>query len=977
MTTSAPRMPAQHLGELYGSGTLIGFTDGQLLARYAALNDGLAFESLVARHGSMVVATCRAILEHEHDVEDAFQATFLVLARKVRSVRAAGALGGWLHRVAYRIAVQAKRDATKRQRLESELAAMRMSDATRGGSEIDHHSILHEEIERLPDRERLPVVLCDLEGLSYEQAADRLGCTRQALCYRLAKARTRLRDRLSRRGVNATVLGAAMTASQMSAKAALPGAWTGAAAAAATGGPTRATVAALAQTVMRGMLMTQLKITSVAVLAATALASFGAVALVGRLPARLLFAASATTAIQPSDSLALTDEESAQSPAATENSTTRGAGEKSGPPSKEREETAVILRGWVLGPAGRPVLGAKVYQADAVGRFRLANPSSESATAGPAGRFEFAVAKEKWNEYSNTVAAAAPNLGVGWVVIPAGGRTDDLTVQLVDDGEPVTGQIVDLQGKPVQGATLRVMHVNAAPGEDLGPWLEAVTREKSAHQWMEGRYQRIDDLYLPRTIAPSLEVTSDAEGRIRLTGIGRNRLVTAQLDGPTIVSEHLKILTRAGEPISVRTIQIGSPSTTTYYASSFRHVAAPTRPITGEVRDKDTKKPLAGVSIRSHSFEARPNEFQTIDIVRTTTDAQGRYSLVGMPQGKGYRIVAVPPTDLPYVSSTRKLPDTPGLDAVPLDIELKRGVWIKGKITDKVTGKPLRARVEYFTFESNPNLSDYDGFSMSVMWHFVETGDDGTYRVAGLPGPGLVAVLRNEHYLTVTDRDDEDWSDQNLLYGTSPFAITHPSNYAEIARVDPAKGVDSATRDMTLDPGWDFSGTMLGPNGKNLFWGRGFVFVLNESHSWDYGQMNGKEFTVHCCNPRQPRELVVHQPETGLAGLAQTPRNEGESITVQLQLGAIVTGRLLDAQERPRADVGLKLSFRSKESQVWRRYSTQDIKTDRDGRFRVTALLPGRKFRLSDDERGLNFGDGLRSGHTEELGDVRLTAEKK
>ena len=188
--------------------------------------------------------------------------------------------------------------------------------------------------------------------------------------------------------------------------------------------------------------------------------------------------------------------------------------------------------------------------------------------------------------------------------------------------------------------------------------------------------------------------------------------------------------------------------------------------------------------------------------------------------------------------------------------------------------------------------------------------------------------------------------------GTIPFSITHPSNYAEIARIDPAKGVDSVTRDMTLDPGWDFSGTVLGPDGKNLFWARGFDFVLNESHSWDYGVMERTEFTVHCCNPRQPRELLLHHPETGLVGLAQTPQNEGDSITVQLQFGATVAGRLLDAEGRPCADVELKLSFRGKQRQVWHRYSTQGIKTDRDGRFRVTGLLPGRKFRLSDDERG-------------------------
>ena len=213
--------------------------------------------------------------------------------------------------------------------------------------------------------------------------------------------------------------------------------------------------------------------------------------------------------------------------------------------------------------------------------------------------------------------------------------------------------------------------------------------------------------------------------------------------------------------------------------------------------------------------------------------------------------------------------------------------------------------------------------------------------------------------------------------GTSPFAITHPSNYSEIARIDPAKGVDSVTRDITLDPGWDFSGTVLGPDGKPLFWAQGFVFVLNESHSWDYGEMKGAEFTVHCSNPRQPRELLLHHPETGLVGLAQTPQNTGDSITVQLQLGATVTGRLLDAEGRPRADVELELSFRGKERQVWHRYSTQDIKTDRDGRFRVTALLPGRKFRLSDDDARADFRRRTAPGQTKDLGDVRLTVEKE
>ena len=123
----------RHLRELFSGGTAVGLTDGQLLARYAADRDGPAFAALVARHGPMVISTCRAVLIHEHDVEDAFQATFLVLARKAGSVRAGDALGGWLHRVAYRVAVQANIEVKRRRRRESEVPMMEIPAPARPG----------------------------------------------------------------------------------------------------------------------------------------------------------------------------------------------------------------------------------------------------------------------------------------------------------------------------------------------------------------------------------------------------------------------------------------------------------------------------------------------------------------------------------------------------------------------------------------------------------------------------------------------------------------------------------------------------------------------------------------------------------------------------------------------------------------------------------------------------------------------------
>ena len=268
----------RHLRDLFHDGTAVGLGDGQLLARYADSRDEAAFEALVARHGPMVLATCRAVLKHEHDVEDAFQATFLVLARKARTVRAGEALGGWLHRVAYHAAVQASVASRRRRRREAEASVMAALHATDTEPDLEVPSIVHEEVDRLPDRERLPVVLCDLEGLTYEQAAAHLSWTEPTLRHRLVKGRSRLRERLTRRGITARSLGAALATSAAGARAAVPPALVRSAVAAAAGGTASATAAALTATLIRSMTMTKLRVAAMSLLGGTVLASAGAFA---------------------------------------------------------------------------------------------------------------------------------------------------------------------------------------------------------------------------------------------------------------------------------------------------------------------------------------------------------------------------------------------------------------------------------------------------------------------------------------------------------------------------------------------------------------------------------------------------------------------------------------------------------------------------------------------------------------------------
>jgi RNA polymerase sigma factor (sigma-70 family) len=188
---------------LFQFGPVSGLTDGQLLERFATRRDegsDLAFAALVERHGPMVLRACRAILRDEHEAMDAFQSTFLVLARKGSTLWVRDSIGPWLHRVACQAAARASRASTRRRALEREAVEARPR-RDRREDEDELAEAVQEEIDRLPSRYREAVVLCDLEGRTFEEAARSLGCAIGTVGSRLSRARARLRDRLIRRGL--------------------------------------------------------------------------------------------------------------------------------------------------------------------------------------------------------------------------------------------------------------------------------------------------------------------------------------------------------------------------------------------------------------------------------------------------------------------------------------------------------------------------------------------------------------------------------------------------------------------------------------------------------------------------------------------------------------------------------------------------------------------------------------------------------
>ena len=212
----------QQIERLLQRGSLAGLSEWQLLESYATQRDERAFEALVARHGPMVLGVCRRVLHNDQAAEDAFQATFLVLIRKAPSLDRHKPLGNWLYTVAYRLALRIRADEARRLEREAQAARRRPNCERYVTTTGDQAVVLDEELQRLPARHRVPLVLCYLEGKTNEQAAEVLGCPRGSMSARLAQAKEHFRTCLARRGYAVPATGIATLLASAGAEAGVP-----------------------------------------------------------------------------------------------------------------------------------------------------------------------------------------------------------------------------------------------------------------------------------------------------------------------------------------------------------------------------------------------------------------------------------------------------------------------------------------------------------------------------------------------------------------------------------------------------------------------------------------------------------------------------------------------------------------------------------------------------------------------------------
>jgi RNA polymerase sigma factor (sigma-70 family) len=802
MATAQLGTVLRHIRDLAADPARAEQTDGALLRAFLGGNDQTAFETLLRRHGPMVLRVCLRSLGNIDDAEDALQATFLVLARQAAAIRKRESLASWLHGVAYRMATHAKRAAARRRGHESQVRPAQPPDPARSAAWQELRVLLDEEINRLPETLRAAFVLCCLENHSCADAARRLDLQEGAVGVRLSRARKLLRQRLTRRGVSLATVLAAVAVGANGARAALSRSLVVSTAQAATqvtagqaaaAGLVSPKVAALTEGVLKAMSVTKWKITAVALLV-LALAGTGA----GALAVVRGLAAQAPPPAAPGPREAAPTAPQKQRPPAAAGSAT--------------------IRGRVFGPDGKPFQGAQLYVTGSGG------DPTERAKSDAEGRFEFRVRRgevvgfDKRPAHTFQVVAAAEGCGPAWANADDSGGAQNVTLRLVKD-DVIDGRILTQEGKPVAGATLRVLGIGTSLYGQ---------RTMGGGATLGGRPPR-----LPKSI------TTDAEGRFRLTGVGRGRVVQIIVEGPGIAWEFLQVLT-ADAKVPEGPQGMGPKP----YAAKFEHRAQPGRTITGVVREKGTGKPLAGIAVGGGGTS-------------THTDANGRYELPGWAKAKEYYViiggVVTGGGDREYIQMFTAVADTAGLGPLTApDTELTRGIPFHGKVIDKATGKPVTGgEVWYWALWPNAEAIKltpsfrYGTFSRTTL------AEDGTFTCPVLPGPGAVTLIDHnsddyesasvdpvaffQEKLGDAARGTGD-RDRLMVVGAIPPYTPQPSpqfqeQFQAIVLINPDEDTKEIKQQIALEPARKVKVTVRGADGKPVAGAR--VRGRKEAFDWE------------------------------------------------------------------------------------------------------------------------------------------------
>ena len=859
----------RHLHRLLGAQGLEELSDGQLLERFTARQDEAAFAVLVRRHGPLVLGVCRRLLRGG-DADDAFQATFVVLFRRARSLERRGSLAGWLYTVAYHVALRARADAARRRLRERQVPDMPRTENSTEEVWRDLQPVLDDELNRLPEKYRDPVLLCYVQGKTNDEAARLLRLPAGTVKSRLSRARDLLKGRLTRRGITLAT-GALAVVLAEKASAAVPPRLCDAAIQttvllAAGQAAAAAPAVALAEGVLKAMFATRLKIATAVLLAAVTAVGIG----VG-------------LAARPVQAQRQDEPQAQAEPPAAGTKDQPGKDGEAPAPAEEKKEIAVTGR--ILDAAGKPVAGAEVavairevlrfssWEGEVIDRTEVVARTTSDAD----GRYRLTTRQlPPVTQRSVRVLARAPAQGIAWAKVDADATRAEAEVRLLPEGR-IAGRAVDLQGDPVTGLKI---HANRLTKKGTGG----------------------DTLPLPDDEAT---VTTDEQGRFAFHGLGRNLRVRLEIDDLRYAPKEEWVDTDDREK-----------------AEKLLLALPPGQVVEGRVVCEDTGKPLPNARMEVSSFgrseQGYPTGGGTVD---GRADAQGRFRIRVYPGSSGY-VTAHPPDGEPYLVASHSLDWPKGVVKREVEVKVPRGLLLRGKVTEAPAGKPVAgASVEYRTARDDAvKRKGHGGW-----WGRVLTAADGSYVLAGPSGPSGPA------HLLVTGPTPDYIAEP---VGSAEVELAKPggdpSYYHAAATLDLKEDEKPKEMSFTLRRGVTLSGKLLDPDGKPVQ--TAVMFVSSFRPAWEKEvspiTVHDGHWELRGCDPERTYHLLflacpdkfgqaadieevgsnlrlllpaLLGPKNNLGAVADIPAKKtgGEPVEVRLKPTGSARLHVLDATGRP------------------------------------------------------------------------------
>jgi RNA polymerase sigma factor (sigma-70 family) len=947
----------RQIGSLFDGGSVVGLTDRQLIERFNDRRDATgeaAFAALVTRHGPMIMHVCRQLLD-DHHAEDAFQAVFLVLACKARSIRDPDKLGNWLYGVALRTAKKARGRLARRYKNEAGSAMRHSGSAVAVEPTVqsaeqrvlarEQAELLHREIDRLPGPFRLPIVLCYFEGLTLDEAAQRLRCPAGTVRSRLARACDKLRRGMTRRGVVLSGTGLVTALSSRSAAASVSSllcdnttrAAINFAAGQAAAGTFSASAAALAREVLRSMLIHKLRFTLVTL---------------------LTLAACATSAGYLAHSLASQDEPKRQPDAPRPRVAAR--------PVDTTERPApgrMFVVGRVLDPQGKPVPNAMtmVYAAikqpgGAGGLSGKRQPSAiAQARSDDSGRFQVdAPRTSSARHHKMGVVALAPGYGAGWVELEPNANQPNADISLWPE-QVIQGRLFDLIGRPVQGVEVRVHSMGRViPG----------TLDRERAYGMEGpSFWWNAPHNLPAWPKPAI---SDAEGRFTVRGLGRDSRALLAVDDPRFARQRVTIDTASTSESKPVTLALESA-----------------RIIRGRVTDAETGKPIPHAQLEVTSLKGNAATGITGVFNEFDADAEGRFR-VNPLSAERYAVSVSAPAGQVYLDAYQRFEWPKGAVEYTFDLSLSRGVAIHGKVTEEGSGKPVAgARISYSprgrAVGGQTGTSDGEATS----------GADGSFQIAVQPRPGTLVVLGPSDDYVLREIGS------TMLFLGKPGGRRNSAHAFIACDVKPdSKGLDI---NVMLRPSISVNGRVVGPEDQpihdawiisRVYFHRATSGMLQWSPQYPGSVKNG-QFEVHGLDPDAEVPVTFLDPNHQLGAAVNFSGKSAAAgpVTVRLQRCGIAKARLIDAGGKPisgyRGSRLIWMVVSPSNSDIQGEEAplalidpinyANSLVSDAQGRIVFPALVPGAPYHLSASgrtgtQRGKDFT--VKPGETIDLGDI-------